>query len=273
MLLFSRQDAKVSRSWNVERGTWAPSRGPTIHDPRSTFCRLCVSLALAAACWTGADGQRYVRDVRELARPEMKGRASGSPELEKAAQYLARGFQAAGLQPPQGKSYLQPFTVSTGAILGKGNLFEVRNGVETQVLRPGEDFLPFAFSSRSAAAGGVVFAGYGITAPEYNYDDYTHLDIRDKIVLVLRHEPQEFDEKSVFLGKQFTRHSEFINKAINARNRGARALLVVNDRTAHSTEEDLLLKFGQVHGPEDAGIPVLQVKAAVADEWLGYAGK
>ncbi|MBI3696488.1 MAG: hypothetical protein HY238_16815, partial [Acidobacteria bacterium] len=138
MLLFSRKDAKNAKV----PGSLAPSLGPTIHDPRSTFrlpLRLGLSLALAAICWAGADGQRYVRDVRELARPEMKGRADGSPELEKAAQYLVRGFQAAGLQPLHGKSYLQPFTVSTGATLGKGNLFEVRNGVETQVLRPGED--------------------------------------------------------------------------------------------------------------------------------------
>jgi hypothetical protein len=136
-----------------------------------------------------------------------------------------------------------------------------------------QDFLPFSFSSRGAAGGGVVFAGYGITAPEYGYDDYAHLDVRDKIVLVLRHEPQESDDKSVFLGKTFTRHAEFINKAINARNRGARALLVANDLAAHPSDEDRLASFGAAHGPRDAGLVVLQVKVAAADRWLAPAGK
>lgn len=231
------------------------------------------ALALAAAAWgAGADAGRYVGHVRQLAGPEMKGRGAGSPELERAAQYLAREFQAAGLEPLNGKSFFQPFMLSTGAVLGPANRLEVRLGDGRQGLRPAQDFLPFSFSSRSTVSGGVVFAGYGITAPEYKYDDYTHLDVKDKIVLVLRHEPQEFDEKSVFLGKDFTRHAAFIDKAINARNRGARALLVVNDRGAHPTEEDVLVKFGASKGPEDAGLPVVQVKTEVAEAWFKSVG-
>ncbi len=240
----------------------------------SRWFRAALGLAFAAGVWgAGADPDRYVRHVRTLAAPEMKGRGDGSPELERAAQYIAREFQALGLEPLNGKSYLQPFTLTTGAALGSRNVLEVRSGQDRRALRPGRDFLPFSFSARSGAAGGVVFAGYGITAPEYKYDDYTHLDVRDKIVLILRHEPQEFDEKSVFLGRDFTRHASFINKAINARNRGAKALLVVNDRAAHPTEEDLLVKFGSTKGPEDAGLPVVQVKADVAEPWFRAAGK
>ncbi len=239
--------------------------------------RLARSTALllvaAAGCWAGADAQRYLRDLRQLAAPAMKGRGDGTPELEKAARYIAGQFQAAGLEPLNGKSYFQPFTVSIGATLGPDNLFEVRLGAEARRLRPGEDFLPFSFSARSTVSGGVVFAGYGITAPEYKYDDYAHLDVKDKIVLVLRHEPQEFDEKSVFLGKTFTRHAEFINKAINARNRGARAMVIINDLAAHPSEEDILVKFGLTQGPEDAGLPVVQVKAAEVEKWLAAVGK
>ncbi len=238
-----------------------------------TWRLILPAVCAAALAWAGADSERYIRDVRQLAAPEMKGRGAGSPELEKAAQYIARQFQAAGLQPLHGGSYLQPLTVSIGATLGPNNLFEVRSAAGAEKLRAGEDYLPFSFSSRSNVAGGVVFAGYGITAPEYNYDDYSNLDVKDKIVLVLRHEPQEFDTKSVFLAKDFTRHAELINKAINARNRGARALLIVSDRAAHSSEEDLLIKFGAAKGPEDAGLPVLQVKAAIVDRWFSATGK
>ncbi|HYM13195.1 MAG TPA: M28 family peptidase [Bryobacterales bacterium] len=234
---------------------------------------VALLLAAAALAWADADAQRYIRDVRTLASPEMKGRGDGSPELEKAARYIAGQFQAAGLQSLNGQSWFQPFRVSTGATLGSNNRFEVQSNGKAEALRPGVDFLPFSFSSRTMVSGEVVFAGYGITAPEYHYDDYAHLDVKGKIVLALRHEPQENDEKSVFLGKDFTRHAEFINKAINARNRGALALVVVNDRAAHPRDEDMLIKFGMTKGPEDAGLPVVQVKTAVADQWLRPAGK
>jgi hypothetical protein len=229
---------------------------------------------LGVAAWgAGADAGRYVQHVRQLAAADMKGRGSGSPELERAGQYLAREFRALGLEPLNGKSYFQPFSLTTGAVLGPNNSLEIRSGETRRAWRAGPDFLPFSFSSRSAVAGGVVFAGYGITAPEYKYDDYTHLDVKDKLVLVLRHEPQEFDDQSVFLGKDFTSHASFINKAINARNRGAKAMLVVNDRAAHPTEEDLLVKFGSTKGPEDAGLPVVQVKAEIAEAWFQAVGK
>ena len=83
--------------------------------------------------------------------------------------------------------------------------------------------MPFNFSQTGPLAGAVVFAGYGITAPEYHYDDYEGLDVKGKIVLVLRHEPQESDPKSVFEGKTFTQHAQFAAKATNAKIHGAPA--------------------------------------------------
>src|SRR5262249_53424233 len=206
----SPQDARCGKQFCLQAAGIRPGfRAVRQASPRSrlesrlaskTACpAVLLTLCAAALAWAGADSERYLRDVRQLAAPEMKGRGAGSPELEKAARYMARQFQAAGLEPLNGKSYLQPLTVSTGATLGPSNLFEVRSAGGAEKPRAGEDYLPFSFSSRSNAAGGVVFAGYGITAPEYSYDDFTHLDVQDKIVLVLRHEPQEFDPKSVFL--------------------------------------------------------------------------
>ncbi len=76
----------------------------------------------------------------------------------------------------------------------------------------------------------MVFAGYGITAPEYNYDDYKGIDVNGKIVLIMRHEPQEFDEKSIFSGKVYTQHSQFWSKASNAKMHGASGVILMNDR-------------------------------------------
>ncbi|HWU39038.1 MAG TPA: M28 family peptidase, partial [Candidatus Acidoferrum sp.] len=105
-----------------------------------------------------------------------------------------------------------------------------------------------------------------------NYDDYKGIDAKGKAVLVLRHEPQENDEKSVFAGKQFTTHAEIVNKAINARNHGAVAMLLVNDTGNHPGEPDTLIRFGELAGPEEMQVAALQVKASIGDEWLKPSG-
>ena len=75
----------------------------------------------------------------------------------------------------------------------------------------------------------VVFAGYGITAPEFGYDDYAGLDVTGKAVLVFDHEPQENDPKSVFHGTGFTLHANLWTKTRNAERHGAAAVLVVTE--------------------------------------------
>jgi len=94
--------------------------------------------------------------------------------------------------------------------------------------------------------------------------------VKDKIVVVLRYEPAGFIAKSGNQGP--TRHSQLITKAINARNHGAKGLVLVNGKLGDG-EEDLLTRFGSVSGPESVGIPFVQVKNAAADEWFRVAGK
>ena len=142
--------------------------------------------------------QRYLNDVKALADPSMKGRLTGTPELEKAAKYLVSRYEKLGIKPADGKSYFQWYDVTVNARMGKGNGLKWTSNGHTNALEPEKDFVPFNFSMNGTVTGPVVFAGYGITAPEYNYDDYAGVDAKDKIVMILRHEPQEFDEKSVF---------------------------------------------------------------------------
>lgn len=243
---------------------------------RSVFAGVAVLSATfvvygATPSRTGISAERYRANVRTLASDEMRGRGTGSPQLEKAAKFLAREFKRMGIPPADGKSYFQRFPVTTNAKPGPRNALAYRAGESVTKLKPGEEFLPLNFSGSGTVSGEVVFAGYGITANEYNYDDYAGLNVKDKIVLVLRHEPQEFDENSVFAGRAYTSHAQMDFKASNARMHGAKAVLFVNDVSNHS-DPDELDKFSHIVGPGGASLPFVQVKGAIADEWLRAAG-
>jgi hypothetical protein len=241
---------------------------------RLSLCVVATGLAIAAPAGDSFDPGRYLDHIKFLASPEMKGRATGSPELEKAAAYIADQFKADGIPPVPGQTgYLQPFEVTTSASLGRNNRFEIAAGSGVQTLQVSKEFVPFNFSSSGKASASVVFAGYGITAPEYNYDDYKGLDVKDKFVLVLAHEPQENDPKSVFEGKVLTSHGDFYSKASNAKVHGARGVIVVNDRINHASDADDLERFGNTNGPTDAGILFVQVKEEIVKPWFQAAGK
>jgi len=245
--------------------------------------RSILFTALVALVWFPAaagpparpalDPDRYLEHVKFLASPELKGRLTGTPELDLAADYIARQFQSIGLKPVGASGYFQPFPVTVNAELGPGNRFEYKLGGERRSLRAGADFIPFNFSASGRFSGPVVFAGYGITAREYNYDDYAGLDVKDKLVIVLRHEPQEFDEKSVFAGKVYTEHAQLFSKAVNAKMHGARGVIFVHDIGNHNNEDGDLEKFQRTVGPSSVGIAFVHVKAQAVEPWFEAAGK
>jgi Zn-dependent M28 family amino/carboxypeptidase len=234
---------------------------------------LFLAAWLAFGATASIDPEVYLNDVKFLASQEMRGRATGSPELEKAGQFLAGKYREFGLKPGAGSSYLQAFQATTGGKLGPANRFHfTEQGRQVSLKYPG-DFVPFSFSASAHLTGGVVFAGYGITAPEYHYDDYAGIDVKGKVVLILRHEPQENDEHSVFAGKALTNHAQFAAKATNAKMHGAAGVILVGDVFAHKGEPDELQKFGNVEGPQESGIPFVQVKEEAIDPWFAAAGK
>lgn len=234
---------------------------------------LAAVLLLAAASFARelTRAERYVADVKVLTSARMEGRGAGTQGLQRAADYIVTQFRRLGLQPAaEHKSYLQPFTVTTGARLKGNNLLMVGNQGREEKLKLHEDFIPLSFSSVGAVSGPVVFAGYGISAGEFGYDDYFHFDVKDKIVIVLRYEPESFSRKN---GQgQRTHHAHLITKAINARNRGAKAVVLVNGKPTDNGKDELV-SFGRMAGPSDAGIVMVQVKNDVVDRWLQAAGK
>jgi hypothetical protein len=263
-------------TWSCDSGS---SRGlsaaifPAIRGVLAAFLGAVIAGWTALGATATIDPASYLNDIKFLASPELRGRVTGSPELEKAAAFIAAKYRGFGLKPVEGKSYYQAFPVTTDAQLGHSNRFRFTENGHATALRFPEDFIPFNFSHTGKLAGTVVFAGYGITAPEYHYDDYAGIDVTGKIVMLLRHEPQEFDEKSVFDGKSLTQHSQFTSKATNAKIHGAVAVILINDVANHHGEADTLEKFGTTAGPADAGIPFVQVKAERVAAWFTDAGK
>jgi Zn-dependent M28 family amino/carboxypeptidase len=229
-----------------------------------------VLLAAASTPIPQADPARYLNDIKTLAAPEMEGRGAGTKGLTRAQHLIEKRYKELGLPPAGVNGYAQPFTVVTGARLKSDNHFEVQAGGLRNDLKIDQDFVPFSFSASGQVAAPLVFAGYGATADEFHYDDYAGLDVKDKIVIVLRYEPSGFAEKSGNHG--LTQHSQLITKAINARNHGAKAVVVINGKLGDG-EEDLLTRFGSVSGPENVGVIMAQVKNAVAESWFQSAGK
>jgi hypothetical protein len=258
---------------------------PRSHRPTFPYFKFQISnflsvaiLALALATTTfaqspavgTADSARYFDIVKALASPNMEGRGAGTKGIERAAELIEQQYKNLGIEPAGTNGYRQPFSVITGAKLAGHNEFYEQVGGTKKDLKLNAEFVPFSFSSSGEVTAPVVFAGYGASADEFGYDDYAGIDVKDKIVVLLRYEPAGFATKSGNQG--LTTHASMITKAINARNHGAKAVVIVNGKIGDS-EEDQLTRFGSVNGPENVGVILVQAKNSVAQTWFAAAGK
>ncbi len=188
----------------------------------------------------------------------MEGRGLNTKGLGKAADYIEKELRAAKLQPAFGKSYRQAFPVKTGVALGTTNKIE---GLAA------DDWTPLGFSSAGSFSGPIAFVGYGIDAPPLNYRDYEGVDLKGKVALMLRYEPQERDDKSPFDGKRPSRWSAMRYKALQARERGAVAVIFVTGPLQDEAKDKLPALTND--GPESpAGIPVIQIRTSAAKRWV-----
>lgn len=204
--------------------------------------------------------------VKALSAPEMDGRRSGTPGGDRAARHVSDVFQQAGLRPGgDGGTFLQTFQVPTGIRLGSGNELTIL-APAPRALALGTDFAPLAVSTDAEVAGEVVFAGYGITAADLGYDDYAGVDANGKIVLVMTGEPRGRDPASPFRRPEAYHYSERSHKIINAREHGARAIILV----PHPATPDTLPALGGVSQPWS--IVAVAVTRGIAESLLAPAG-
>lgn len=210
--------------------------------------RLTVALLVAATLSTSllrADDhsqveQRLAESAKILASDEFEGRGIGTEGLNKAAEYLAREFAALGLKTDlyDGTPF-QKFTVTTHSEQGPKEQNRLKivgppqpgasSGTEWE-LELGKEFNPLAAGGSAAFDVPLVFAGYGITAKDLEYDDYAGIDVKGKVVIIVRKEPDQENPHSKFNGTSPSPHAWFTRKIANANEHGVAGIIFVNDR-------------------------------------------
>ena len=236
---------------------------------------ICLMAAVSSTAATGPfSPDAYLRHVKYLASDEMQGRGNGTPELNRAAEYIAGQFAAAGVQPGGDEgTFFQKFLVATGSRLGPGNTLTFVIGGKEVASTLGRDYVPFGAGEKTSLSGDVVFAGYGISSEDNKYDDYKDFDVTDKIVLVMAHEPRENDPASPFSGAEPTLHGEDNTKAQNAKYRGARAILIVQDPLNHEDPARDLPAIGAEAQIDELGIGSFRISRTLAQRLLDAQGK
>lgn len=225
-----------------------------------------------------------------LASPALAGRAAGAEGDKAAAEYIAAEFRKYGLA-----TELQPFDIQMQKLGQKTALgMKPTDKWEIKPYTLGKDFLPLNLSANGEVNGALVAAGYGVTAEEFKYDDYKGIDVRDKIVVVKAGLPEPLVQLVVSGTITAAKYSSSILKAANAKNRGAKGIVVVSAkgladdsavwqefpseaiqkrlRSPEAAASNLTLRFvilgGQSRVATDPILPAVVVTEEVAKELL-----
>jgi hypothetical protein len=234
------------------------------------FAAILGSGLMAGSVRSQSGNEELISHARYLASDELMGRAVGTPGIEKARDYIAAEFSKYGLTPGgETNGYLQRLSVTTGVRLAEPSTF-ITGG--SQPLRIQEDWLPLGLSGSGKFAGEVVFAGYGISAKDYGYDDYAGLDVKGKVVLVLRYEPPPKNNDSIFRrGPRYSQHATFNSKINNARSHGAVGLILVDlSSTEQGTAE--LVPVARSLGRNPSSFVAVQITKQIAEPWFQSRG-
>ncbi|MCM2309908.1 MAG: M28 family metallopeptidase [Steroidobacteraceae bacterium] len=201
---------------------------------------LAGTLALLAACGkaphsndaAGPSEARYRAHVERLSSDEFEGRGPGTAGEQKTIAYIEQEFRAAGLEPGMGDRYVQAVPVMEMRTKPDPTLQLSGTRGELALLNA-DDFVAWTRrpvpESRVTNAE-VVFAGYGIVAPEYDWNDYAGVDVRGKLVLVLVNDPGfATQDPYLFTGTAMTYYGRWTYKFEEAVRQGAAGLLVIHE--------------------------------------------
>ncbi len=194
-------------------------------------------LAVRAAELRGTPQDRILSDLKYLADDKLEGRGVGTDGINLAADYIRQQFKTAGLNVSSvdGDAF-QKFTMVTGSKLTEPNSlsFAGPDGKEIS-LELEQDFNVCSFGGAAEFSGEIVFGGYAINAKDVGYQDFKDVDVKGKIVIVMRRNPQQSNPKGKFAaGHGISRHASIRSKMSVCSTAGAAAVIFVND--PHSSD-------------------------------------
>src|ERR1700738_2088476 len=198
--------------------------------------------APAAAPSVGIDAEKIRAHVKFLSSDLLEGRGMGQRGSDIAAEYIATLFALDGLKPAgdQG-TYFQEVPMVSVTTLPDTTLSLVPKNGEPLQLKNLDDFVIHNETQKEVAAidAPIVFVGYGITAPEYKWDDYKGVDLKGKVALLFVNEPTSDDAK-FFKGKALTYYGRWTYKYEETARHGAVATLIIHRRDLASYGWDVV---------------------------------
>ncbi len=237
------------------------SKAPVLYTVPMHSRILIAVLALAAACSSAPEAPpgslsvaqmpdinttNVLNDIRKLSSDEFAGRAPGGPGEPLTVSYLVERFKAAGLQPgnPDG-TWIQkvPLVGVTPEFSGP---LVVRKGGATHTFKVHDEFVPFSeqvTDQINLSNSEIVFVGYGVQAPEFQWDDYKGLDVKGKTIVMLVNDPPMSDPK-LFGGPAMTYYGRWTYKYEKAAELGAAAAIIVHDTAQAGYPFNVVQGFG-----------------------------
>lgn len=248
-----------------------------IYKPTTLVCAVLLTTfaVIAQQAELEPSPAKLRQHVSYLASDALDGRRTGTAGANDAARYIAGEFSRLGLKPgndgPEARKpsqamarYLQTFPYVAGVEIGKGNALSFGATKPDHSLSTPIDWLPLGFSANAKVEGGIVFAGFGITASELNHDDYAGQSANGKIAIVLQGTPDGDNPHG-----RFARFEGVRWKAVAARNAGAKALIVVAREADFKNERLTKLEYDNRSG--DAGLPVIVMSRQGLDKILALS--
>jgi len=212
------------------------------------YFSIAISLALLALFFFGCakedqklksalesiSAEELSKDVEILSSDEFEGRSPASKGEEKTISFLKEEFQKVGLKPGNGESFFQELPM-VEITAGPVTELEIRSDKKSMLFAYGDEFVGLTLrvvEKVSLNDSEMVFVGYGIVAPEYNWNDYEGLDVRGKTVVMLVNDPGfATEDPEFFKGRAMTYYGRWTYKFEEAARQGADGVLIV-----HQTE-------------------------------------
>ena len=252
--------------WNHDAALAALAGSGSSQSPAASGAKAAVRLAQFAPEIREADlrGQ-----VEFLASDALEGRMTGTAGAQQAAEFIADELKRLGVKPA-GSDWFQPFQFTSGVkVLTNENRLEVATASATQTFVAEKDFRPLSFTDNGSVEGPVVFAGYGLVVPgKEGYDSYSGINVSNKVVVALRYVPEAVEPKR---RQELNRYAGLRYKAMNARERGAKAIVFVTGPNSPNAGELIGLNFDS--SLAGSGILAVSVNSNVATALLGPTGK